>query len=353
MNPLPHLCCVLAALAFAQFGACAAGRALPNPLLVKSNSLPPVSVVVVEDAQATEFFQPRADRVRAMVARGIQEFTGKPTIAAAWLSLVGTNDTVAIKVFSSAGSVAGTRLAVVAAVVEELIEAGLPPGNLIVWDRRRDDLERAGFLTLAGRYGVRVTGAVEEGYDPATFYENALMGRLAVADKELGGEGGGMGSRRSHVTRLLTGRPVKVISIAPLLSSNAGGTSGHLVSLATGAVDNARRFEMNAPSLAVAAPEIYAQANLSDRVVLCLTDGLVAQYLGEEEPRLHYSTELRQLWFGRDPVALDTLALRALTLARQVGGVPEMPLNEELYRNAAVMELGVCDRDRIEVKTVR
>lgn len=353
MNRLPGFALALALLASGLPVACAAEHSLPHSLALPTNALPSVPVVIVEDPQATEFFQPRADLVRAMVARGLREFTGKDSANAAWLSLVSTNDRVAIKVYSAAGSVAGTRLAVVAAVVEELLAAGLPPGNVIVWDKRRDDLERAGFLSLAARYGVQVTGAAEAGYDQAKFYENALLGRLVFSDREFSSDGGGLGGRRSYVSRLLTQEPIKIVSIAPLLSSNAGGTSGHLVSLALGAVDNTRRFEMNGASMAVAAPEVFAQAGLGERLVLCLTDALVAQYLGEEEPRLHYSTELRQLWFSRDPVALDSLALRELTRARRAGGVTEMPLNEDLYRNAMLMELGVNDSARMEIKTVR
>lgn len=311
---------------------------------------PSVAVTVVEDPLATEFFQPRADRVRSMVARGIEAFTGKDSVPAAWRGLLSTNDTVAIKVYAAPGSVAGTRLVVVAAVIEELIESGLPPGQIIIWDKRRDDLDRAGFTSLAARYGVRVSGAAEAGYDPDKFYEHPLLGRLVVTDKEFAAEGRGLGSRRSFVSRLLTRQPVKIISIAPLLSSNAAGTTGHLLSLALGAVDNTRRFEINAPSLAVAAPEILAQTDIPDALVLCITDALVGQYLGEEEPRLHYATERRQLWFSRDPVALDTLALQELSLARKAAGVPDLPMNRDLYRNAALMELGVNDPARLEVK---
>jgi hypothetical protein len=331
----------------------AADRPLPNPLAFKTNTQPAVPVVIVEDPLATEFFQPRADQVRAMVSRGIREFTGKESVSAAWLSVVQTNDRVAIKVFSAPGSVAGTRLAVAATVVEELLAAGLPPGNVIVWDKRRDDLERAGFVSLVSRYGVQVAGAAEAGFDKEKFYESPVLGRLVFSDHDFTTEGGGLGGRRSYVSRLFQQPGLKLISIAPLLSSNAGGTSGHLVSLATGAVDNTRRFEINGASMAIAAPEIIAQAGLGERLVLCITDALVVQYLGEEEPRLHYSTELRQLWFSRDPVALDTLALRELAQARKLGGVPDMPLNEGLYRNAALMELGVNDVSRIEAKTIR
>ena len=353
MNRFLGCCLLVAALSALEVAACAAERPRLSLLPTESKPAPLIPVTIVEDPQATEFFQPRADRVREMVARGIQAFTGAPSNEAAWLTLVRTNDIVALKVFSSAGSVAGTRLPVVAAVVEELLAAGLPATNIIVWDKHRDSLERAGFFTLASRYGVRVEGAAEAGYDKGKFYEHALVGRLVLTDQEFGSDGGALGSRRSYVSRLLTGQRLKIISIAPLLSSNAGGTSGHLVGLSLGAVDNTRRFEINGPSLSIAAPEIYVQSDVADQVVLCITDALIAQYLGEEEPRLHYASEPRQLWFSRDPVALDSLALRELARARKNGGVPEVPVNSELYRVASVMLLGVNDLNRMDIKTVR
>ena len=34
----------------------------------------------------------------------------------------------------------------------------------------------AGMYDLADRYGIRVAGSVQEGYDPRTFYESELLG---------------------------------------------------------------------------------------------------------------------------------------------------------------------------------
>ncbi len=81
-------------------------------------------VIVVQDAKATVAFQPDGDRVQLMVERGLTNLTGKATPAAAWRSLVSTNDVVGIKVFSEAGEICGTRPAVVAAVVRGLLAAG-------------------------------------------------------------------------------------------------------------------------------------------------------------------------------------------------------------------------------------
>ena len=48
--------------------------------------------------------------------RGLTNFTRAADVTAAWRSLVTTNDTVGIKVFSEPGQVSGSRAAVVAAL---------------------------------------------------------------------------------------------------------------------------------------------------------------------------------------------------------------------------------------------
>src|SRR5262249_12364965 len=61
---------------------------------------PKARVVIVQDPEATSAFRARAERIRQMVNRGMTNLTGKPTVAAAWQSLVSTQDAVGIKVFS-------------------------------------------------------------------------------------------------------------------------------------------------------------------------------------------------------------------------------------------------------------
>ena len=78
-----------------------------------------------------------------MVDRAITNLTRKASTADAWLSLVSTQDVVGIKVFSLPGPNSGTRAAVVAAVVEGLLAAGLPKNHVIIWDKQLTDLRLA------------------------------------------------------------------------------------------------------------------------------------------------------------------------------------------------------------------
>jgi hypothetical protein len=315
---------------------------------------PSAYVVIVRDPAATDAFQPRPERVRAMVDRAITNLTGKPTVPAAWRSLVATQDVVGIKVFSAPGPNSGTRPAVVAAVVEGLLAAGLPPKQIIVWDRQITDLRLAGFTDLSDRYGIRLAGSIQAGWDEKTFYEpdSPILGNLVWGDLEFGKKGDDAG-RKSFVSKLVSRETTKLINITPLLNHYDAGVSGNLYSLALGSVDNVTRFESSGLALATAIPEIYGLPVLSDRVVLNITDALICQYEGGERGLLHYSATLNELRFSRDAVALDVLSIQELERQRQFALGSRMRSNLKPYNNAALLQLGVDDLKRIQVETLR
>jgi len=309
-------------------------------------------VLIVQDSRAISAYQPNNDIVQAMVDRGIIQFTGQTNLTASWLSLVSTNDVVGVKVYSNAGAISGTRPAVVAGVIHGLIAAGVPPNNIIIWDKYLDDLRNAGFLRLASDLGVRVAGSFESGYDEKAFYnpDTAIVGQLVWGDLEFGKKGEGIG-RKSYVSELVSREITKIISVAPLLNDYDAGVSGHLVSLSLGSVDNTRRFEVSPSRLAIAIPEIYALPQLSDRVVVNITDALIGQYAGSSRVLLQYSEVLNQLWFSHDPVALDTLALKELEQRRREMGALDYTPNLEIYTNANLLQLGINDPAKIQTDT--
>jgi hypothetical protein len=310
-------------------------------------------VVIVEDPDATYDLQPVPEHIQAMVDRGITNLTGKPTVSAAWLSLVSTNDTVGIKVYSSPGPNSGTRPAVAAAIVQDLIAAGLPPKQIIVWDKRTVDLRLAGFFDFEQRYGITVMGSVEAGYDEKVFYEAALLGPMNWTDVEFNQKGPGMG-RKSYVSRLVSRQLTKIINVTPMMHHNTAGIYGNLYSLTMASVDNTLRFENNIAELDKAVPEIYALPVFGDkvageRVVLSVTDALICQYEGQQQGLLHYSTVLNQLRFSHDPVALDVLSLDEINHQRELAGTPVVNTNMDLFSNASLLEIGVSDTNRIDI----
>jgi len=321
--------------------------------LPPSSRVPRAYVTIAQDPGATEAFRPFPDKVRLMVNRAITNLTRKAAVPAAWRSLVSTQDVVGIKVFSAPGPNSGTRVAVVAAVVEGLLAAGLPPNHIIVWDRQITDLRLAGFGELSDRYGIRVAGSAQAGWDENTFYnpDSPILGNLVWGDFEFGKKGDGVG-RKSFVSKLVSREMTKIINITPLLNHNEAGVSGNLYSLATGSVDNLIRFESSQQALTTAIPEIYSLPSLSDHVVLNITDALICQYEGGERALLHYSAILNQLRFSLDPVALDVLSIQELNRQRQLADEPSVKPNLKLYSIAALLQLGVDDLKRIQVDTL-
>jgi hypothetical protein len=311
-------------------------------------------VVIVEDENATEAFKPRPEVVRALVQRGITNFTGKADTGAAWHSLVSTQDVVGIKVFSTPGPQVGTRSSVVAGIVEGLLAANIPTNHIIIWDRQLSDLRQAGFGELARQYGVRLAGSLDSGWDEKTFYESPLLGQLVFGDFEFQNKEEGVG-RKSFVTKLLTTNVTKIINVSPLLNHNSVGVCGNLYSLALGSVDNTIRFEGDPDKLAQAVPEIYAMPALGDRVALNIVDALICQYQGEHVSRLHDSVALNQLRFSTDPVALDVLSVQEINAQRVRAALALASRTNrlDLYRNASLLELGSADANRIELREVR
>ena len=313
------------------------------------HTAPRARVVIVEDARAIDAFRTRPEPIREMVSEGITNLTRTASVPQAWRTIVSTQDVVGIKVFSTPGANSGTRPAVVAAVVEGLLAAGVTPKHIIVWDRQLTDLRLAGYSEMAKRYGIRIAGSQQAGYDENVYYDMPLPSTLIWGDLEFGKKGGSIG-RKSFVTKLLTQEISKIINITPLLNHDVAGVTGNLYSLAIGSVDNTVRFEREAEHLAQAVPEIYALTNLSDHVVLNITDALICQYEGEERGLLHYSAVLNQLRFSRDPVALDLLSLKELNAQRRAANAPKVKPNPDLYDNAALLWLGVGNTNQIDIE---
>ena len=305
-------------------------------------------VLIVEDPAAINSFTPQPEPIRRMISNGIVAYTGKPDETAAWLSLVSTNDKIGIKVYSSPGS-SGTRKPVVEAIARGLINAGVPAKHITIWDRRLGDLRQADWFDLAQRLGVRVAGAVEAGFDENHFYETALLGKLVYGDHEFGKRAEDAG-RRSFVSSLVTSNMTKIINVPPLLNHNLAGAVGCLHGLALGSVDNTLRFEADPDRLATAIPEIFVLEPIADHLVLNIVDALISQYQGEERTLLHYSAPMNELWFSRDPVALDVLAITELSRQRKAADAPPLRANMEVFSNAALLDLGTADRSRFRIE---
>jgi len=312
-------------------------------------------ITTTHQANATIAFGPFGPAMAPLVDGGLRAFSGKDTAAAAWRMWLDNKDIVGFKVTSAPGPVAGTRPAVVRALIESLLASGHSSRQIIIWDRRKEDLIDAGFNRLAEELGVRCVGLDTAGWDPNKAYESPVPGKLVYGDFEFGQRespaGGGKIGRKSHVSRLLTHEITRIVTVAPLLNHHQLGVYGHIASLGLGTVDNTLRFEDSIERLSEALPEICALDEIYPKLAICITDALVCQYRGEERTQLHYAIPFNELWFSSDPVALDVLALRELAAARERSPFEgEKPFKSSLYQNCELLDLGVADEKRFDVR---
>ena len=354
VTPWNLSCLVLLALGV---GVCrlAAAESGGEARVSSSTNRPRAEVLVVQDPAATTFFVPNAPVVRRMVDRGITALSGKPTIGEAWSSLIRSNDVVGFKVTSAPGDVSGTRPVVVRALVESMKESGHAAEKIVIWDKRASDLRNAGWYSVAQELGVRCVASEDAGWDPdpERAYEKAVLGRLVAGDLEFNRREDLNAGRRSYVTRLLTKELNVVIPVTPVLTHNLAGVNGQLVGLALGSVDNSLRFLNNPNLLAEAVPEICALDDVLARVAFGVSDAMICQYRGEETVRLYNTVVLNELRFSRDAVALDALAQEDLTRARKSSPYAvDRQFETDVYVNAELLELGVSDLKRIEVRRV-
>ena len=197
-------------------------------------------VVKVRDPMATHFFKPDLSRVIAMVETGVQRVTGKKTPAAAWRSMFTPKDVIGIKVNSHSGTLIGTRPSVVAAVIEGLLQGGIPASQIVIWDKQLHDLKQAGYAKFTQKYGVQIAGARDSGYDEWNPYQlKAFGGKLQPGDHLFGKT---KYSNISHLSKLVTHRFTAIISIHSPMFIPQKGTSGHLAELALASADNIQRF---------------------------------------------------------------------------------------------------------------
>lgn len=331
------------------------GEAPLPPARSEASTTNRAPITITRQADATVAFAPQAPAMPALVEAALRAHAGTNS-AAAWHAWLSPKDVVGFKVTSAPGPVAGTRPALVRALLESLIASGHPARQIVIWDRRKADLADSGFTRLAEELGVRCIGLDTAGWDATKAYESPVPGKLVYGDLEFGqtepptGTGGRLG-RKSHVSRLLTQEITRIITVAPLLNHNHLGVHGHIANLGLGTVDNTLRFEDSSDRLAEALPEICALDEIYPKLAICFTDALICQYRGEERSQLHYAVALNELWISTDPVALDVLALRELASARERSPVDgEKPFKTDLYRNCELLELGVADEKRFDVR---
>ncbi len=314
---------------------------------------------MVHNPDAIQHYKTNRPVVHAMVDRLMIAATGQPDVARAWASLVSPNDKIGIKISAAGGELFTTHHDVVDAIVDGLVAAGHPRESIIVWDRSIDGVKDAGYSAKADGYQVRAI-APRDGYDPKATLSAPLLGQLIWGDLEYKGDIGKMPllsdtentSNSSHFARILSSEVTKIINVPVMSNSTTNGIAGCLYNVTIPNIDNWRRFAQGSGFGAESIAEIYSNPVIARKVVFNLMDGLLALYGGGPQSQPNYALHHATLYASKDPVALDTVALKRLDEWRARGNFPPIGALGAYVQYASELGLGNAQSGQIEIKNV-
>jgi hypothetical protein len=261
---------------------------------------------------------------------------------------------------------------VINAIVAGLADAGVPPQNIVVWDREEHLLKVAGFH--AKNAGYRLMWS-EGNYDPKAVITSPISGKLIYGDllfmakmpdtlrEEVRGDPNEKEKKKprnmdnlsdeSHLSSVLTRVVTKVINV-PVLSDNLFcGLSGALFNMTIQNLDNWRRLVQDPVNGDPSIPEAYADPRIGDKVVFQIMDGLIALYAGAPIGDANYAVHYGTLYASKDPVAMDAVALKRIDEWRLGTQMAPASKTAKYLQTAFSYGLGNADLSKIEVIDVR
>jgi hypothetical protein len=348
-------------------------------------------VIWTEHPDVVQRFNVDGERVRKMVNSALLKLTSASDLGTAWSRLgITPSDVVGIKITTMGGPLLSTHRPIVQAICEGLQEAGVPPSQIIIWDKNASDMRSAGYPPIdATDSHVGIDSIFPgTGYDPDAIYKNGLLGTLiwgdsefihhddedalaeaaseAVKNKAYGGNGnsGSSGddtlttsappqtSTRSHFAQLVTTICTKIINVPVLTDNSYVGMNGCLGSLALASVDNNRRFQGDPTYGDPAICEILSNDYLRRKVVVHILDALVSEYAGGPAFDPQFTKSIGAIYVSRDPVAIDSLVLKRLEqwrAADRQGRIDPIGKAAAHIHDAASYNLGTDDPSRIQL----
>ena len=278
------------------------------------------SRVVHTHAGAWEIEELVTEVLDEMLDVSITRLTGLNDGAEAWAALFSPEERVAIKVNTIAGSKFFTRVPLVLAVVDRLKEVGIPPEQIIIFDRYTLELERCDFTVNKDGPGVRCYGT-----------DFKFTTGWSLMDIDIG------------LSDILLS--CDALINMPVIKQH--GISGISFAMKNhyGTFDIPGTFHEGRIGRAIA--ELNALSPIKDRTRLIIGDAL------EVSTRSWY-TGVRgdSILMAFDPVAHDTVGLQLyenVMTSEGLSAVGAISLANQWLENGAELEVGTNDPDNMEV----
>jgi uncharacterized protein (DUF362 family) len=289
---------------------------------------PPRVAVARDDALVRGASEEHGELLRKMLDAAMQKITGAPDPVTAWRSLFRPSDRVGIKVNTLGLS---TSPAVVHAIVASLCSAGIPAGNIIIWDRFDVELARAGFKLNKSSSGPQCRGT------DAVQVAGGYQSEVEVS-----------GSIGSCFSRIVAEQVTALISVPVLKDHNLAGVSLGMKNF-YGAIHNPNKYHDRNCDPYVA--DVISHKFILPKWRLTVCDGTRAQYHAGPTRHPGFAWGFGGLIVGSDFVAADAVATDLLEKHRKEKGLPSLEAEKRPTKHiatAAARGFGVADLGRIE-----
>jgi len=318
----------------------------------------PGRVVEVAHAGSVSAGVRNREAVKAMIDRGMTELVGADDAVEAWRRFFQPGDRVGIKVVPVGKPDAISSPEVLWEVIDGLKSAGVRPRDILVFERYRNEFFDAGYLKVlppeihweasssgyddtqleidgqAGAKPGKPRPTREDhvaGYDPDIFRELAYCDPINHDLKD---------DRRfrSHLSRIISQRIDKFISIPVLKDHRSAGVTLALKNLSHGSVNNVARSHIGTPwksghpgpvtinQCGEFIPAIVSLPPIREKAVLQILDGTIGCYEGGPGNwnKTFATWEYKSLFFATDPVAMDHVGWEIIDAKRAAESWPSV-----------------------------
>jgi hypothetical protein len=250
---------------------------------------------------------------------------------AAWRQLFKPEDVVAVKLSCLAPQFAPSP-AVLAAIVQGLGAAGVPPEHIIFYDKEDRDLAAAG-LDLCGKApGPLCYGTIGDTSNPGYEERFTLIGDTSF-----------------RLTKILTRQATAIINVPVVKQHEYAGLTGALKNH-FGSIHNPEDFHKFACDPAIA--DVNRAVAIRSKQRLVIFDALRVLYDGGPSYQPGSVTPYWAILASTDPVAADAKVMQLLDLCRQEKGLQPLASLEyppKHVATAARYGLGVGDDSLIDL----
>lgn len=288
--------------------------------------------------------------VKQMVDEGIKIYTGIADLKKAWAAVIpDPSKKIAIKVNCQVQSIF-TKEKVVRSITDGLILRGVHPANIIVYDRRNNAFDFAGFKKNLG-LGIKVGTVTDFGGFSRFFFDH--LANLLI--------GGYKNSILNFIYQLVKHRresPLKDIILrilsffkkkydceyiinVPVLKA-LDGCSGVTLSMKNhyGSISNPSKHHEDVMDYL---PYLNNLPPIKNKTRLIVMDAMFCEYKWQNGRNQQYVSEIDKIIISKDPVAIDYVGWKIIEEERKKHDIPPLSPKPIFIENAEKLGLGSLD----------